>query len=222
MKKFFVKFLIVAIALVLLAGILMLSGCSKHVKEDTVYYIDLENSSIWHFGLLPFLDPASSITLRKDGTLTIKLILSQGAVDLVNGLLPPDFFAGLDLSSAFETMICYMFPGLDVNDALGLFTIAREKVGLNVHGLDDIAGYITENGRFPDNFVLPSDVYIEYTDEYYIEKVKSPYSGEYTGIFVGESDGTEPFLIMTQSKDRSKLRMRVEFIKIELNAVLAD
>lgn len=225
-----------------------LVGCAKEesnpdfVKET----VELKISSV---ELIDFKDPVtkliidkknSNIVLSKDGTAKITLMLNPIAISMVNILLSTlnlseTGLLGLDIDGFFSMYPAGIFPGLSINDMAGAFELIKASIGLQILGLDfedpvfaELATTLSNNGTLPDGFLLPKDkdYAIILTAPYVIRELSSPYSGDYTAVYLGElRENEEPYVIMTAQKDDTgkinQLRLHVEFLQLTVLAAVA-
>lgn len=230
MKKFIKSIAITALAVLLLTNLFLLFSCDKRVKEDTVYYIDLKESKIMDVATTLLLDEESHIVLRKDGTAKVFLKTSESLGGILNYALSKGLASDFDLQPIIDGMVRDFFPGFTLEDMRLSLNLLKNSLHLTLVGLDPndpgvaaIFQAISETGKLPDSVTLPNGLGIEYNSEYRIEKVTSKYSGEYTGIFMGDHHKNgEPYVMMTlqdqADRDRKQIFYRNEMLNISIIA----
>ncbi len=225
------------IAVVLLVSALLFStACTPKsnepesylVEEDTSFAIILTESSIMGLPFNLFIDRSSSIVLRTDGTATITIKTTRALSGLANTLLSQGL-AGEFLITPFVEMALEYIPGFSLIDMQSTFGLVQTLLGLTLVGFDwtdpeieELFNTIHETGKLPAELRIPNSLTLEYTANYYIKDVASPYSGAYSGIYMGDhASNGEPFILMDLREDDNgdkKINLRIELVKLIVNA----
>ena len=217
---------------------------------ETQFRIDVANTSVWGvtgstINLL-FDFEKSGIFLRNDGTMSLRLILSDEATGIINGMLGSFLGGSVDLSSFQNTYLTPIAPGASLDDIEGLLDIAYDCLGLKLIGFDmndpGIAALVNglQTGQLPSTLDIPAGFGIELNYNYTMKKVQDSTGKVYDAVYLTPYDGdTQPFIVMTmESKtynnkvdydirdialdspvEAQTLTFMVDFIKLKFTAV---
>lgn len=239
-KHFSTRIIAFLIAVVmLLSAASILGACKKApaesetylIAEDTVFPIDLANSSLMGLPFSLVIDSSSCITLRADGTATINIKTTRALSGIVNAAIGGGLASDFILTPFIEMALEYI-PGFDLFDMERTFNLVNACLGLSLIGFDwddpeveAMFAAISETGKLPDSLELPKSLTLEYNADYHLKDVTSPYTGNYTGVFMGDyAENGEPFILLDLSKsdgDIQKLNLRIELVKLIVNATEA-
>lgn len=208
MKKLNKYIVLITIIVLLFSAVAALTACKdsdddgrRLVETETVYYIDIGKSSVKGIPLV-FLDSElSCLTLRTDGTATLRLQLNELSI-LANSLLGD---VGEEDISVVLNMLYEYLPGLDLTDLSKTLEVFEGGLKIKLLGVDpedtelqEMFAYMGENGTLPPSLTIPDGFGLEINNTYYIKDVVSEHTGKtYTGIYMGNhhKDG-EAFLMM--------------------------
>lgn len=249
MKKHLIKILILTIVLAMvLSSTFLFAGCGDEEKntdfvEETVVLkitsLGIIKPELSDVIILLIDENKSDITLSDDGIATIQITIKAAAITAINGLLAnldlSEGLLGLDLEAFFDMYPAGIFPGLSIDDIAGAFELIKASLGLQIAGLDfedpafaELATALQENGSIPDGFKLPvgKDYAVIITAPYVIRELSSPYSGDYTAVYLGQlRENEETYVIMTAKKDEfgtiNYLRLHIEFLQLTILASAA-
>ncbi len=239
-KNFSTRIIAFLIAVIMLLSAASILGACKNkptepetylLAEDIVFPIDLADSSLMGIPFSMVIDSDSCITLRADGTATIFFKTKSALSGLVNTLLG-DGLAGDFILTPFIEMALEYIPGFDLSDMGHTFDLVNACLGLSLLGfnwedpdVEAMFNAIAETGKLPDSLRLPRTLTLEYNANYYLKNLSSPYTGTYTGVFLGEhNENGEPFILLDLSKNDDevkKLNLRIELVKLIVNATEA-
>jgi lysophospholipase L1-like esterase len=174
------------------------------VEEDTVFHIDRSKSHLKSFQFDTILTDESQITLRKDGTASLTLMVNTVMLGLGMGLIGSGQFS---IDPTVLKMVYAYLPGIDLYDLPKSFDILKGCLGISFIGLNpNNAGIQALFGALVDgkpvsadvNINVPSRAGLELNANYYIKELTSSYSGiTYTGVFWGNHDADgEAFIMM--------------------------
>ncbi len=205
-KIILIVILIGAFSLGVYFGCLPSEG-KRVVAQNTYFSFDTLNSNVKGIPVVLFLNGAESgITLRKNGTATIKLVVYDILGGMIGGL---DLGTGIGTTSVFDMLYEYL-PGLDFNDLHTVVKTFKGGLGITLLGVDPddeelqaVFSYAAQNNRFPNQVSLPKGFGLEINGRYYIKDITSPVTNvTYTGVFMGNPhpDG-ESFLILELRQD---------------------
>ena len=240
MKKF-MKFITIVIVISVTASLFMLAGCEKeevapkHLSEDKTFYLDKFDINLMGFELNPiqlnFLDLNNSfITLRANGTFTLKLAINNNMISVINSMIKGLNTSEMDINTFAEQYLYTFFPGFVLTDIPTSLNFLRNSLGAQFIGIDyespEMMSLLTAlaEGRLPESISLPANLAIQLDTVYEIVNVHSEYTGDYTGIYVGNWDheeSYEPYLILTMYENESGqscLKTRLEVIGADINA----
>ena len=195
-----------------------------YFSEDKFYKID--SLSVVNYPIAPFLDSETSyMRFNKDGTFEIELNILPTMISVLNNLLLGNVdLSTVDLEYWSELYAEPLFPGFDIDDAFGtLGELGSVCVYLKGFDTSDptIAGYneyISENLGVPEDFRIPEDFGIEIKGKYSVHRIRSAYSGDHIGVYLGDyvEDG-DPLFILTEETDKDgRDTMLMQFFVLNL------
>ncbi|MGI6701193.1 MAG: hypothetical protein ACOX3U_01830 [Christensenellales bacterium] len=215
-------------AILILIMIASLYSCNpSRVRKDTVFYIDVDNSTIMDAPFNAFIDPSSNVTLRKDGTATLYLRIRDDVTVMLNSLLQMDEVKNFDIKSVIHGMAQEYLPGFDLADMESTLEKVDASINVKLLGFDfddpeivEMFTQLNETGQIPANIKIPKGLGIEYTAGYELVKVHSDYTGnDYTAVYIGEKEPNgEPYTIMTLNDKGDEIYFRIEMIQMTLIA----
>ncbi len=207
-------------------------SCNSHkdtADEDITFLLDLDNSTVLNKEVALIIDEQSNITLQKDGTISISIVLSKTFLGLANALLQTDMLDDVAINVIYFYILEELLPGLDFVDLSKALSILEVTFGMEIKGLDaddlileTAIKEFVQTGKIPSGLKLPPQLNIVFTSEYYIEKVHSQYSGDYVGVYVGKHHKNgEPFIIMDlkESEEGQILTLTNEMLQLHIEAV---
>lgn len=174
------------------------------VEEDTVFTIDRTKSYLKDFEFEAILTEESKITLRKDGTASLTLMVNSVALQLGAGFVAQGDFS---IDPTVLNMIYAYLPGLDLHNLPKSFEIFKGCLGISFIGLNPenkgiqaIFKALADGTPVPSGtkITIPERVGLELNANYYIKEFTSSYSGvKYTGVYWGNHDADgEAFIMM--------------------------
>lgn len=205
---------------------------SDNVTE-TQFRIDPANTSVWGVsGVLinAVLDlEKSGVFLRSDGTMSLRLILSDEAPGMINGLLGSFLGGSVDLSSFQNTYLTPIAPGASLQDIEGLLDIAYDCLGLKLIGFDmnhpGIAALVNglKEGKLPAELNIPEGFGVELNYNYTMKKVQDANGTVYDAVYLTPYDSdTQPFIVMTMAAKTFEYKADYEFNLNEYDRIPLD
>lgn len=205
---------------------------SDNVTE-TQFRIDPANTSVWGItgttiNLILDLEK-SGVFLRSDGTMSLRLILSDEATGMINGLLGSFLGGSVDLSSFQNTYLTPIAPGASLQDIEGLLDIAYDCLGLKLIGFDmnhpGIAALVNglKEGKLPAELNIPKGFGVELNYNYTMKKVQDANGTVYDAVYLTPYDSdTQPFIVMTMAAKTFEYKADYEFNLIEDQRIPLD
>lgn len=205
---------------------------SDNVTE-TQFRIDPANTSVWGItgttiNLILDLEK-SGVFLRNDGTMSLRLILSDEATGIINGLLGSFLGGSVDLSSFQNTYLTPIAPGASLQDIEGLLDIAYDCLGLKLIGFDmnhpGIAALVNglKEGKLPAELNIPKGFGVELNYNYTMKKVQDANGTVYDAVYLTPYDSdTQPFIVMTMAAKTFEYKADYEFNLIEDQRIPLD
>ncbi len=204
---------IVILCILILVIVFSILGCTPKrnvMDETTVFKLDLKNSSVLDMDLSMLLDEDSGIILGKDGIATIRLKVNKKLSMLVNVALISGIMEDFQIDRIFFDIVEELFPGLNLAEVASIIGTFDKALGVKIKGIDEndevfkqALATLRATGELPSSLVLPEELEVEISAEYYIQDVYSQYTGRYTGIYMGKHHPRgEPFIIMDMKKDK--------------------
>lgn len=205
---------------------------SDNVTE-TQFRIDPANTSVWGItgmtiNLILDLEK-SGVFLRSDGTMSLRLILSDEATGMINGLLGSFLGGSVDLSSFQNTYLTPIAPGASLQDIEGLLDIAYDCLGLKLIGFDmnhpGIAALVNglKEGKLPAELNIPEGFGVELNYNYTMKKVQDANGTVYDAVYLTPYDSdTQPFIVMTMAAKTFEYKADYEFNLIEDQRIPLD
>lgn len=205
---------------------------SDNVTE-TQFRIDPANTSVWGItgmtiNLILDLEK-SGVFLRNDGTMSLRLILSDEATGIINGLLGSLLGGSVDLSSFQNTYLTPIAPGASLQDIEGLLDIAYDCLGLKLIGFDmnhpGIAALVNglKEGKLPAELNIPEGFGVELNYNYTMKKVQDANGTVYDAVYLTPYDSdTQPFIVMTMAVKTFEYKADYEFNLIEDQRIPLD
>lgn len=205
---------------------------SDNVTE-TQFRIDPANTSVWGItgttiNLILDLEK-SGVFLRNDGTMSLRLILSDEATGIINGLLGSLLGGSVDLSSFQNTYLTPIAPGASLQDIEGLLDIAYDCLGLKLIGFDmnhpGIAALVNglKEGKLPAKLNIPEGFGVELNYNYTMKKVQDANGTVYDAVYLTPYDSdTQPFIVMTMAAKTFEYKADYEFNLIEDQRIPLD
>lgn len=205
---------------------------SDNVTE-TQFRIDPANTSVWGISrelINAVLDlEKSGVFLRSDGTMSLRLILSDEAPGMINGLLGSFLGGSVDLSSFQNTYLTPIAPGASLQDIEGLLDIAYDCLGLKLIGFDmnhpGIAALVNglKEGKLPAELNIPEGFGVELNYNYTMKKVQDANGTVYDAVYLTPYDSdTQPFIVMTMAAKTFEYKADYEFNLIEDQRIPLD
>ncbi len=195
---------------------------------ETHFRIDPANTSVWGITgttINLILDSEKSgIFLRNDGTMSLRLILSDEATGIINGLLGSFLGGSVDLSSFQNTYLTPIAPGASLDDIEGLLDIAYDCLGLRLIGFDmndpGIAALVNglQTGKLPSSLDIPAGFGVELNYNYTMKKVQDATGKVYDAVYLTPYDSdTQPFIVMTMESKTYNNKVDYDIRDIELD-----
>lgn len=200
---------------------------------ETHFRIDPANTSVWGItgttiNLILDLEK-SGVFLRSDGTMSLRLILSDEATGIINGLLGSLLGGSVDLSSFQNTYLTPIAPGASLQDIEGLLDIAYDCLGLKLIGFDmnhpGIAALVNglKEGKLPAELNIPEGFGVELNYNYTMKKVQDANGTVYDAVYLTPYDSdTQPFIVMTMAAKTFEYKADYEFNLIEDQRIPLD
>lgn len=200
---------------------------------ETHFRIDPANTSVWGItgttiNLILDLEK-SGVFLRSDGTMSLRLILSDEATGIINGLLGSLLGGSVDLSSFQNTYLTPIAPGASLQDIEGLLDIAYDCLGLKLIGFDmnhpGIAAFVNglKEGKLPAELNIPEGFGVELNYNYTMKKVQDANGTVYDAVYLTPYDSdTQPFIVMTMAAKTFEYKADYEFNLIEDQRIPLD
>ena len=200
---------------------------------ETHFRIDPANTSVWGItgttiNLILDLEK-SGVFLRSDGTMSLRLILSDEATGIINGLLGSLLGGSVDLSSFQNTYLTPIAPGASLQDIEGLLDIAYDCLGLKLIGFDmnhpGIAALVNglKEGKLPAELNIPDGFGVELNYNYTMKKVQDANGTVYDAVYLTPYDSdTQPFIVMTMAAKTFEYKADYEFNLIEDQRIPLD
>lgn len=191
----------------------------KSVKKEQTYKINLKDTEIMGIQGSLLFDKTSGITLKRDGTMNIKFILSDTIIAVINNAIGGmgidsminDFGSGdvgIGMLGDMNKFLSNMFPGINMEDVPAAMEIVKRSLGISVVGLD--LGAI-EGG----SFTIPKGFGIEFNGSYSLEEVKNSKGEKFTAVHVGTyTKNTQPYFLM--SIDGDNISFNFEMVKLHV------
>lgn len=205
---------------------------SDNVTE-TQFRIDPANTSVWGItgttiNLILDLEK-SGVFLRNDGTMSLRLILSDEATGIINGLLGSLLGGNINLDSFQNTYLTPIAPGASLQDIEGLLDIAYDCLGLKLIGFDmnhpGIAALVNglKEGKLPAELNIPEGFGVELNYNYTMKKVQDANGTVYDAVYLTPYDSdTQPFIVMTMAAKTFEYKADYEFNLIEDQRIPLD
>jgi len=137
----------------------------------------------------------------------------------------------INIVDAASIYLPTLFPTMDLTQLQAALNILEESMNFALLGFDfddpntiALEESLSTTGMLPSDFQIPSGLGIEYNGNYYMKNVVSEYSGEHTGVYVGNAELDEKLftiMTMTDNEDNTAIKclsLRIEFIKLVLFA----
>lgn len=205
---------------------------SDNVTE-TQFRIDPANTSVWGVsGMLinTVLDlEKSGVFLRSDGTMSLRLVLSEEATGIINGMLGSFLGGNINLDSFQNTYLTPIAPGASLQDIEGLLDIAYDCLGLKLIGFDmnhpGIAALVNglKEGKLPAELNIPEGFGVELNYNYTMKKVQDANGTVYDAVYLTPYDSdTQPFIVMTMAAKTFEYKADYEFNLIEDQRIPLD
>lgn len=205
---------------------------SDNVTE-TQFRIDPANTSVWGVsGMLinTVLDlEKSGVFLRSDGTMSLRLVLSEEATGIINGMLGSFLGGNINLDSFQNTYLTPIAPGASLRDIEGLLDIAYDCLGLKLIGFDmnhpGIAALVNglKEGKLPAELNIPEGFGVELNYNYTMKKVQDANGTVYDAVYLTPYDSdTQPFIVMTMAAKTFEYKADYEFNLIEDQRIPLD
>lgn len=196
---------------------------------ETHFRIDPANTSVWGITgttINLILDSEKSgIFLRNDGTMSLRLVLSEEATDIINGMLGSFLGGSVDLSDFQNKYLTPIAPGASLDDIEGLLDIAYDCLGLKLIGFDmndpGIAALVNglQTGQLPSSLDIPAGFGIELNYNYTMKKVQDSTGKVYDAVYLTPYDSdTQPFIVMTMETETFDHKVNYEFNDIALDS----
>jgi len=229
MKKTVRLISVITVLAAILTCCFLLSGCTNDtLDKDYSFSFDVVNTSVWGIPGIPILfdNEQSGLTLTKDGTATITIMLNSGASSL-GSLIDLSAVSNLDLASMANTYAAPILPWFDIKDLKGTLPYLKDSLGGElILDFDDpdtqkLVESIQTTGRINEDFVIPKVFGLRYSGKYTIKTLVSEVTGkEYKAVYLDKfSDGGEPYLIITLTENEEGAlcaELAVEFLKLRM------
>ena len=196
---------------------------------ETHFRIDPANTSVWGITgttINLILDSEKSgVFLRNDGTMSLRLVLSEEATDIINGMLGSFLGGSVDLSEFQNKYLTPIAPGASLDDIEGLLDIAYDCLGLKLIGFDmndpGIAALVEglQTGKLPSSLDIPAGFGVELNYNYTMKKVQDATGKVYDAVYLTPYDSdTQPFIVMTMENKTFDHKVNYEFNDIALDS----
>jgi len=173
------------------------------VQEDMVFHIDSSKSFMKSFKFESLIVEDSNVTLRKDGTASLTLMVNSVVLEIGMIMVANGEFS---IDPTVLNMVYAYLPGIDLyNDLPKSFDILKGCLGISFIGLNPknsgiqaVFGALVDGEPTDANYTAPETVGLQLNANYYIKELTSSYSGiTYTGVFMGNHDADgEAFIMM--------------------------
>ncbi len=172
----------------------------------------------------------SYMEFRPDGTMTLRIMLPDGASSLVDGLLEGVDLSTVDISPIVDKYAVELFPGFTTDDVLYSFDLLDDNLGLSFVGLDTehegikaLIESIENEGKLPEVLSIPDGLGVQYEGRYTIREVENPLTGEkMTAIHMGAPyENGDGFVIMTyetNEEGKETVNFKIDFIQVYVSA----
>ena len=200
---------------------------------ETHFRIDPANTSVWGItgttiNLILDLEK-SGVFLRNDGTMSLRLVLSEEATGIINGMLGSFLGGNINLDSFQNTYLTPIAPGASLQDIEGLLDIAYDCLGLKLIGFDmnhpGIAALVNglKEGKLPAELNIPKGFGVELNYNYTMKKVQDANGTVYDAVYLTPYDSdTQPFIVMTMAAKTFEYKADYEFNLIEDQRIPLD
>lgn len=229
LKKIISCILIISIASAL---VLSLTACNdgKHVKKDIAFGID-NSTEIMDIPVTLFLNKQDSgITLRKNGTVTLRLALNDAVPNLVNKSFNISTMLGeMDFNQYMNDYVAPLFPGFTLQDIPYSLGLIESSLGIKITGLDLDSPNTKalfeglKTGKFAENIVVPKNIALEYNGPYEIKELLDADNEPYKAVYLGKyNKNGQPFIVMGLDKNeegKNTIICRVNFINFYMLAI---
>lgn len=200
---------------------------------ETHFRIDPANTSVWGISrelINAVLDlEKSGVFLRSDGTMSLRLVLSEEATGIINGMLGSFLGGNINLDSFQNTYLTPIAPGASLQDIEGLLDIAYDCLGLKLIGFDmnhpGIAALVNglKEGKLPAELNIPEGFGVELNYNYTMKKVQDANGTVYDAVYLTPYDSdTQPFIVMTMAAKTFEYKADYEFNLIEDQRIPLD
>ena len=196
---------------------------------ETHFRIDPANTSVWGITgttINLILDSEKSgVFLRNDGTMSLRLILSSEATNIINSMLGGLLGGNINLDSFQNTYLTPIAPGASLQDIEGLLDIAYDCLGLRLIGFDmnnpSIAALVNglQTGKLPSSLDIPAGFGVELNYNYTMKKVQDANGTVYDAVYLTPYDSdTQPFIVMTMENKTFDHKVNYDFNDIALDS----
>lgn len=200
-------------------------------EETKRYYIDMTTTVL---GL-----PVGAIANKSksymefydDGTMKLQIIVADGALGMVAGLLEGTDLSTVDISPIVSKYAVELFPGFTTDKVMYSLGLLEDNLGLSFVGLDPehegVQALITsleKDGKLPSTLTIPQGLGVKYEGRYTLREVTNPLTGEkMQAIHMGAPyENGDGFVIMTLTENEDGKEMvyfNVDFIQMKVVAV---
>ena len=163
--------------------------------------------------------------MRNDGTMSLRLVLSEEATDIINGMLGSFLGGSVDLSEFQNKYLTPIAPGASLDDIEGLLDIAYDCLGLRLIGFDmnhpGIAALVEglQTGKLPSSLDIPAGFGVELNYNYTMKKVQDATGKVYDAVYLTPYDSdTQPFIVMTMENKTFDHKVNYDFNDIALDS----
>lgn len=228
-KKIISSILVISVALAFLVSFTACNNSSERVKSDISFAIE-NNTKVMDVPIAIFLNKKDSgITLRKDGTMTLRFALNSAVPALINSTFNISTMLGeMDFNEYMSDYVSQVFPGFTLQDVPASLGLIEHSLGLTITGLD-LASDNTqtlfeglETGVFAENIAFPPNIGLEYNGPYTLKQLKDADGKDYTVIYMGKHEKNgESFVVMgldENSEGKKVINCRVNFINFIMTA----
>ncbi len=214
------------IIIVALSCCFILPGCDTIVLDkDYSFSFDALQTTIWDTPGAPlFLAKGSGLELKKDGNLSLTVILAPTISKLLKNMEVD--LSAFDLDVLFTRYAEPMIPWFDRHDLKASFDALKQNLGAELildyeeEATQKIIASVENTGKLNSDFTVPKTFGLRYTAEYKVKKLTSEDGNEYFALYVDKySDDGEPFIIITLGENENgqkTAKIRIEFMKMTL------
>lgn len=200
-------------------------------EETKRYYID-DTTTVLGLPVGVIANNSKSyMEFYDDGTMKLQIIVADGALGMVGGLLEGTDLSTVDISPIVSKYAVELFPGFTTDKVMYSLGLLEDNLGLSFVGLDPehegVQALITsleKDGKLPSTLTIPQGLGVKYEGRYTLREVTNPLTGEkMQAIHMGAPyENGDGFVIMTLTENEDGKEMvyfNVDFIQMKVVAV---